>query len=153
MSDFFEVRGAGDFDRFAKALKAAGRTDLRKEMFKAFRAAAKPLIAASRQEARRRLPSSGGLAEQVAKEPQRVQIRTGRHAGVRIAVGKKRGGARTANRGVVRHPVFGNRKVWVSQKVTPGWFDDPMREGAPLVRRKLEQAIENVADRVVKETR
>lgn len=154
MAEDFEIRGAEQFLKLSKALKHAGRTELRKELTAGMRRAGKPLIAASRKEALRRLPQKGGLAQQVAKEPQRVQVRTGaRTAGVRIVVGKKRGGARSANRGVVRHPVFGNREVWVNQRVPKGWFDDAMKAGAPTVRRELEKAMRDVAEKVVRDAR
>ena len=152
MADDFEVRGADQFLALSKALKHAGRTELRKELNKAMRVGAKPLIPKARAEAMRRLPQRGGLAKQVAKEPARVQTRTGKDPGVRVVVGKKRGGARMANRGVVRHPVFGNRGKWVEQKVQPGWFDDPMEASAPEIRRALQQGIEDVAAKVVRET-
>lgn len=152
MSDF-EVRGADDFHRLSKALKHAGRGELRKELNAGFRAAAKPLIAKSRQEALRRLPSRGGLARRVARAPQRVQVRTGdATAGVRIVIPKSNSGARAANRGVVRHPVFGD-EPYVDQAVPPGWFDDPMQSGAPTVRPELEKAMHRVADKIVEEAR
>lgn len=148
----FDVRGADEFLKLSKALKHAGRTELRRELTNGMKRAARPLIPKTRAEARRRLPKKGGLAAQVAKEPQRVQVRTGaRTAGVRIVVGKKSGGARGANKGVVRHPVFGNREVWVDQDVPSGWFDDPIRESAPEIRRDLERAMESVAEQVVRE--
>lgn len=153
MTDF-EIRGADEFLRLSKALKAAGRGDLRKALTAGIKKAAKPLIGKSRDEARARLPQRGGLAAVVAKAPQRVQVRTGaKTAGVRIVVGGKGGAARGANAGVIRHPVFGNRGVWVSQKVRPGWFEDPMNDGAPIVRPEIERAMEDVAEQVVREAK
>lgn len=149
MSDF-EIKGAGQFLKLSKALKAAGRTELRKELNKRLRTAAKPLIPIARAEARSSLPRKGGLAEQVAKAPMRVQVRTGREAGVRIVVGKDRSGARAANRGEIRHPVFGNRERWVTQKVPAEWFDRPMRASTPTILPELEKAIESVLDDIVK---
>jgi hypothetical protein len=152
VADDFEIRGAEQFLKLSKALKHAGRTELRKELTNGMRRAAKPLIEASRKEALARLPRRGGFAEQVAREPQRVAVRTGaRTAGVRIVVGKSRGGARAANRGEIRHPVFGNRDVWVTQSVPKGWFDDAMKDGAPTIRRELEKAMNDVADKVVRD--
>ncbi len=152
MSDF-EVRGADQFLALSRALKAAGRSELRKELNKGMRDAAKPLIAKSRAAALAKLPSRGGFAAMVAKEPQRVQVRTGAAtAGVRIVVGKRRGGAQAANGGRLRHPVFGT-DTFVTQDVPPGWFDDTMRAGAPVVRPELEAAMERVAQRVVDESR
>lgn len=151
MADDFTIRGADDFLRLSKALKHAGRTELRKELNKAMRDGAKPLIPKARAEAMSRLPNSGGLAKQVAKEPMRVQTRTGRNPGVRIVVGKKRGGAQAANRGFIRHPVFGNREKWVTQEVSPGWFDEPMKDSTPAIRRELEKGMQAVANKVVRD--
>lgn len=151
MADDFEIRGADQFLALSKALKHAGRTELRKELNKAMRVGAKPLIPKARAEALARLPQRGGLAKQISKEPARVQTRTGKDPGVRVVVGKKRGGARQSNRGVIRHPVFGNRERWVDQQVRPGWFDDTMTANAPEIRKALEQGIEDVAAKVVRE--
>lgn len=149
MADF-EIRGADEFRKLSKALKDAGRTELRKELHKGVRRAARPLIPLTRAAARRRLPKRGGLAEQVAREPQRIAARTGlQTAGVAVIVGKKRGAARSANEGVIRHPVHG-QDVWVEQRVPGGWFDDTIRAAAPAIRRSIERAMEDVADEIVK---
>lgn len=150
MADDFEVQGADQFLELSKALKHAGHGELRKELNKRIRVAAKPLIPKARAEAMTRLPQRGGLAKQIAKEPIRVQTRTGRDPGVRIVVGKKNGGARSANRGRLRHPLFGNRERWFEQTVKPGWFDDPMAAGAPEIRKGVEQAIDSIVDEIVR---
>lgn len=147
------VRGADDFFRLSKALKRAGRGDLRKELNKAMKDAAKPLIEKTRAEARSSLPSRGGLAEQVAKEPARVQVRTGAQtAGVRIVVGKRRGGARSTDTGTIRHPVFGTGR-WVTQRVDGGWFSDTLRDSAPAVRPSLERVLQDMAQKVVNDVK
>lgn len=155
-----QVRGTEDFIRLSKALKAAGRSELRKELNKGLRRAAKPLIAQTRAAALEKLPKAGGLNELVAKTPQRVQVRTGaKTAGVRIVVVQSRSGARRANRGVLRHPVFADTTkprdewTWVDQKVNSDWFDGPLREGAPLVVPQLTVAMQAIADRVVRGVR
>lgn len=159
MADDFTVRGAEQFLALSKALKAAGRTELRKELNRELQLAGKPLIAVTREAARSMLPRSGGLADQVAREPQRIQVRTGeKTAGVRVVVGKRRGGARSANRGRVRHPVFGRSTqsrsewTWVTQQVEPGWFDRTLEREAPhIARPAVMRALESVAERVVRE--
>lgn len=150
-----DVRGGEDFFRLSKALKAAGQTDLRKELNKALRAAAKPLIPKTRAAARVRLPRAGGMAEAVARASQRVQVRTGaKTAGVRVVVSKTTA-ARAANKGAVRHPVFGSDR-WVTQEIpkAEGWFDETLNEEAPKVAQPaIEQALESIASRVVREVR
>lgn len=152
----FEVHGADQFLKLSKALKHAGRTELRRALNTGIRQSAKPLVGKTRAAARRKLPKAGGLAEQVAKEPQRVQVRTGaKTAGVRMVVGKKQGGARGSNRGKIRHPVFGNREVWVEQDIpeAAGWYDDTIKDDAPQVRRGIERAMQDVADKVVRDAK
>ena len=149
MSNDFTVTGADDFLRLSKSLKAAGNGELRKELNKSLRNAAKPIIKATRAAALSRLPSRGGLAGIVAKEPQRVQVRTGTAtAGVRIVVGKNKGAARAADAGVIRHPVFG-RDVFVTQAVPPGWFSETAQEQAGVVRDELKNALEEVKRKAV----
>jgi hypothetical protein len=141
----FAVRvvGAEELARVSKALRQAGAKDMRNELTRAMRAAAKPLIAEARQHARETLPKRGGLNKRVARSSIRAKIRTGgQSVGVRIVA--KGLDARVDTAGRVRHPVFGNRKVWVQQQVKPGWFDVPMKSGAPEVRRELLKAIDNI---------
>lgn len=150
------MRGAEDFLRLSKALKGAGQQRLRSDLNKALKSAAKPIIPATRQEAVSRLPSRGGLGKLVASEPQSIQVRTGKDPGVRVVVGKRKGGARATERGFVRHPVFFRPPLvmrWVTQQVEPHWFSDAAQEQAPVVRKDLEKALEAIAERIVREAR
>lgn len=150
MSDDYRVTGAEDLLKLSRALKEAGRGPLRKELNKKLTAAVKPLIAETRERARTSLPHSGGLAGLVAKEPQRVQVRTGQKtAGVRLVVGKSKGAARAANAGSIRHPVFGNRRVFVDQAVPSGWFDGPCEAATPRVQQAVMDAMQQVVDDIV----
>lgn len=147
------VEGADKFLAVSKALKAAGQTELRKELNKNIRDEIKPLIGKTRAAARRDLPKAGGLADIVAKAPQRVQVRTGeKTAGARLVVGKRRGsGARAANVGKIKHPVFGNRNRWVEQKIdSEGWFDKTLEAEAPAILPAVERAIESVAEKIAR---
>lgn len=144
-----EVRGADDFLRAARAMRDAGRGDLLKEMQKALRKAPKTITQQSRQRALSSLPSSGGLAQRVARAPQRVTARAGNTtAKVVLRVGKKGSGARGADDGLVRHPVFGNRRAFVGQRVTPGWFTQTARNQAPQVRREVTDTLADYAARL-----
>ncbi|MGZ6838562.1 MAG: hypothetical protein ACXVGE_22085 [Blastococcus sp.] len=151
MSDF-AVTGAEDFLKLSKALKAAGRTELRKGLNKGMRQAAKPLIQDVRDAAKRELPKEGGLNEVVAKSRIRVQTRTGAlTAGVRI-VGTGQG-LNGADIGVLRHPVFGHRDRWVQQDVPAGWFTGTLSEKAVTVLPALAQAVQDVLDSIAREAR
>lgn len=52
------------------------------------------------------------------------------------------------NSGKWRHPVLGNRDVWVTQTVSPdGWFDRAMTRGGPKVRQHAFDTVESFLDR------
>ncbi len=144
----FRVEGAEQFLQLSKALKAAGQTELRKELNKGLRLAAKPLIAQTRAAATAELPKRGGLGRSVAKAPQRVVVATGaRTVGVRIVA---KGPVRGANAGTVRHPVFGHRDRFVSQQVPGGWFDRTLEGAADSVTPAILAAMDAVMEAVVR---
>ncbi len=74
------------------------------------------------------LPSSGGLGAWVARAGFSVRYREiGRAAGVRVKVSRKAIGhkadlKRLDDAGRIRHPLYGNRKHWYPQSVTPRFF-------------------------------
>jgi hypothetical protein len=127
-----------------------GKT-LRSQLLAGIRAGAKPAIEAARTEARSTLPKHGGLNEEVATTAITVATRlTGPRVGVRIAVpnGRKRSNkAYGANKGLVRHPVFGK---WLEgqpdQKVPSGWFDDTLKKSTALIAGPIEAAMVRVAE-------
>lgn len=144
------TNGADELLRVSKALKAAGQTGLRKELHKGIRDAAKPLIPAVRQSARRNLPKHGGLNERLARKPYRAQLRTGAQtAGVRI-VGTKVD-PRINEQGRIQHPVFGRRNSTVVQ-IDPqakGYFDEPLTDSAPQIRADIQRVLVDFAERLV----
>lgn len=88
-----------------------------------------------------------GLRESIAKGVTRKITYSGYRTGVRVRVDKKylptdqESLIRATNRGTVRHPVYGNRDVWVSQKFTPpGWFNRAIRDHGPEAVRKIKEA-------------
>lgn len=52
------------------------------------------------------------------------------------------------NDGTVRHPLFGNRRHWYTQSVTPGWWSNTVREISPKVRPAIEEGMALVARRI-----
>lgn len=47
---------------------------------------------------------------------------------------------RLMNRGRWRHPVFGNRDVWVEQRPgNRGWFTDTLNAKRPAIRKAIER--------------
>jgi hypothetical protein len=143
-----KITGADELGDLARALKSAGATDLRRELYRGLNRATKPLRAKAQEAARRDLPQSGGLAALVGRSKGTTKTFTGRDPGVSIVF---KGTALATDKGYVSHPVFGNRGAWVRQPVQgAGWFSETMRDSAPAVRRELLEAIEDVADQIRK---
>lgn len=141
----FEVRNAQDLARLAKALKDAGRNDLRKELLRRVRESGVETIPKIQASALERLPRRGGLAAKVAAERASVRASYGGNA-ARVKIWRKRG--RGLNEGRLRHPVFGHMKTWVGQEVDTGWFDDPIRRAAPKIRLRINRVVTEIRDRL-----
>jgi len=137
---------APDLKALSRDLKAAGRKDLRKELFRGLNRATKPLRAEVKANALATLPSSGGLAARVAAA--NITVRGGGARVTIVARPSKRGGQfnpAELDDGVARHPTYGHRPT-VSQAVKPGWFSEPIRDGADEVQEELLDGIQAVAD-------
>jgi hypothetical protein len=139
-----EVRGADQLARLSKQLKEAGNKDLQRELSRAINQALKPLKTDLQASARTTLPRRGGLAARVAAS----KFRTRRsRQGLRLQA-VSGDSIQRIDKGAVRHPVFGNRGVWVIQRVTAGWWTGPVEAAAPKVRQELELAMRQVAHRI-----
>lgn len=145
-----EVRGAEQLRAVALRLKAAGESGkgLRKELLKGIQAATKGTKEDVKSSWSDRMPHRGGLSSR----PLRVATRTrtgGRSVGVRIVTTSGDGySIARIDKGTLRHPVFGNRKAWASQSVTPGVVTQPLERSAPEVRQEIFHVIDTVARRV-----
>lgn len=154
-------KGADEFFRLSKALKESGQKEVRKQLHKGMRDAAKPLVAeAKKAAAEAPIPARGGLRARIARTTFRAQVRTGATtAGVRITAPGKFVTVKLLNRyGRVRHPVHADPSktrrewAWVNQEVpeAKGWFDDAMREHAPEVRDDVVKAMRAVPARIAR---
>lgn len=101
-----------------------------------------------------------GLRSTVASRV-KVSVRiSGKRPGVRIRVSKA-GMPRGFNNAPKRlnsakgwrHPVFGNRDLWVTQHGKPGWFDDTVSAFRPAAVLGAARALDKVAKRIDNKTR
>lgn len=154
MADF-EVTGTQQFVSLAKALNAQGSAGkgLKRELMAEIKAAAKPM----ENEVRRDLPAylpnryAAVLAASLVVRPS--QSTRGSGAGLKLTgYAKGKGRRRQVNAiegGILRHPVFGNRKVWIAQKVRPGFWSIPMERSrdkpAVAIRRAVQNAIRKLS--------
>jgi hypothetical protein len=139
-----EIRGVDQLADISRKLKQAGDRDLQREFRRGLDEAVEPIKDTIRESARDILPRQGGLNERVARTPIRVVTRnTARATGIRLTV---RGTRRAAlDQGRLRHPVFGDREVWVTQRVTPGWWSNAIDDDFPEARRAVQAAMDRVA--------
>src|SRR5512144_2617494 len=150
----------------ALALRKADRDDLRRGLQKAIKAAARPTLRAVQDSARgistkgirrpgAKHPFSGptvpkGTREKIAGAVVADVRLTGDEPRVRFRVAASRlpSNIRALPRkfddgGTFRHPVMGNRDVWVSQTGDP-WFWPPIRDHIKDFRSESDKALDDV---------
>lgn len=156
MPDAVRIGGAEKIRLVAQALRHLGtdRTILN-EAAKEIRAAAPNLRAAIRDNAVAILPKRGGLNRWVAAASIRVRVlRSGRKAGISLVVGRDSVHGRTdiarIDAGVTRHPLWGQRRHWYPQTVTPGFATDVMNhEAADVLRAAGDAALDKAIGQVL----
>jgi hypothetical protein len=159
-----KIRGTEKLRLMAKQLREAGRVDLLRGMQRAIKSAAKPTLAAVQDSARS--ISTKGIRRPGARRPftgvtvpkgTREKIAGAVVADVRLTGDEPRVRFRVANSrlptniralprkfdfgGTFRHPVMGNRDVWVAQTGDP-WFWPPIRDHIEDFRAELDKAVD-----------
>lgn len=147
-----EDAGLEDLVHVADALKAAGEQGkgLTRELRKELNRSTKPLRGQMADAIGDSLPRGGGLAADVQRNTRIATTLTtsSRSLGVRIRARSKRSIRRMNATGTVRHPVFGNREVFVTQRVAKGFLDEPFERARPDLRRAVQASIEHVRDQI-----
>jgi hypothetical protein len=127
------LRHGNDLRRISRELRGIDNKEIKKRFTKELRAAAKPLVPVVRNSIRsipsKRAYSASGLRGNLSRAT-KLEVRTaGKQAGVAIRVdGRKMPTHMKSLPSMVegkkrfRHPVFGNREVWVNQKPQPYFF-------------------------------
>lgn len=152
MVSSLRVDGAEDLARVAGAVQRV-EPKLRKELLAGIRKAVKPSIVEVKAEALSTLPAEGGLNRFVATSKIGVRTRSsGRRAGIRVVATKGGHDLVGINDGMVRHPVFGNRKVWVSQRVDGGFYSEPLTEGAPRIQKEIKGTMDRILAQIKQES-
>lgn len=161
------ITGTGQLIELQRRLRAAGHDNLRQSMQRRVRRAAEPLrddlrstvrgLRISGQGARGRggaSPTTRPLRASIA-DAIRISVRTTGTVGARVWVDKKalppdlRGMPHTLNDGRWRHPVYGNRRRWVTQYATPSpWWDATVRRHTPRMEREVARVVDDVKRRL-----
>ncbi|MBY8342019.1 hypothetical protein LXH13_06120 [Streptomyces spinosirectus] len=155
----FEMRTGKDLKRIGAELRKMDNKQLKKEFGSELRSAAKPMVPAVRA-AIRQIPSSrgysaDGLRGRMSKAVKLEVKLTGKQAGVRIRVdGRKMPTHEKALQAYMeglkkpwRHPVYGNKEVWVKQDPSP-YFYKTVRPLGTRTRVNVNRAMDRVAKKI-----
>ncbi|MGA4726294.1 hypothetical protein ACPB67_02640 [Micromonospora taraxaci] len=148
------VSGSAQLHHVMKVLKETGNKGLGKGMAAGFRLAAMPLGPAVAAEVPKAMPS--GYAPVLSRSLQfRTQVRAFKYVAratwrVYGDGQQERRDVPSLNRGVLRHPLFGNRERWVDQKVRKGFVDRPVDRLGVDVRREMNKVVDQVADKIAR---
>jgi hypothetical protein len=149
------MRHGDDLRRISRQLRSMDNPEIKKRFAKELRGAAAPLVPLVRSSIRsipsKRAYSPGGLRGQLARAT-RLEVRTvGRSAGIAIRVdGRKMPNHMKALPRAVegtkrwRHPVFGNREVWVQQPKQP-YFFHVVRPLGVASRRAVNRVLDGIS--------
>lgn len=146
------LSGGEELADLARRLKSADKT-LAKELRSGLLRAARPLHKGVRAEIPKVMPS--GYAPVLSKSLQlRTLVRTSRYAHVTIVASAKglrdNRRIRPLDKGILRHPLFGDREWWYTTRVRPGFWSRPMRAGVTPVRRELIKVMSDVKAKITK---
>lgn len=142
------ITGVDEFKNLARSLREAGAKDLQREMSRGIDRSVKPLTADVQKSLPKYLPdpyaAELGLKIKVRKRS------TGRKAGIRLEGKATTPSGRPRelgklNRGQLRHMLFGDPDFWFGQKIKPKFWDEPLKQDAPKVRKELLRALRDVA--------
>jgi len=151
-----KVEGAEKFGKLAKALRDAGRTDLQRELYSGINRAVKPLTVGLKGSTARFLPARyAAVLSKSLRVKTRQRPRGASGPGVYLVGSAKTKGGKdrdlsSLNRGRLRHPLFGDRRHWFDQQVSPNWWDDPLLEGADEIRKEIVKSLDDVARKLDK---
>jgi len=142
-----DTPGLDQFTDLARKARAMSR-DLERNLIKELADATEPLQRDIRRSAVETLPARGGLNRRAASLRFNLRLR---QRGLRLEAAAGPRGIRRMdelNRGQLRHPVWGNVRVWVRQQILPGWWDRPVQAGDARLRRAAEETLERFARRL-----
>lgn len=150
MPNSIDVVGVESLARLSRALHEAGERGggLKRELRKSLAKESLPVRKQMRAAILPALPKSGGLAADVLGSTRFTSaVSTGATPSVRIKVRAKRSIRRMNATGAFRHPVFGRRDTWVTQRPTvalKNFLDRPFEKAKPDLQQAVLAAITRV---------
>lgn len=160
-----QISGTGQLLELSRRLRAASGAPVQRNLARRIRRAAEPMHndlqstmrgMPMRSQGRTtrpggRSPTSRPLRATLA-EAIRLSVRTSSSPGARVWIDRSRlpsdlkfmPDAMNDPSGRVRHPVFGNRRRWVNQWVTPLWWDKTVQRHTPRMRAEVARVLDDV---------
>jgi len=141
------ISGGDQARALADRLHAITGALLRPVLDEGLSAGAGVAVAEARHNAETILPRRGGYAAEIAASEIDVDPLHGADT-VAVRVTARGHDPRLDARGRLRHPVYGNERVWREQKVPAGWFTAAMVRSAADVELRLLRAVDAALARV-----
>lgn len=161
-----QITGTGQLLELSRRLRAASGAPVQQNMARRIRRAAEPLRN-DLQSTMREMPirSQGRSTRPGGPSPTnrplratlanaiRISVRTSSNPGARVWVDRSLlpddlkfmpDAINKAPGGRLRHPVFGNRRRWANQYVTPLWWDKTVQRHTPRMRAEVARVVEDV---------
>lgn len=123
---------------------------IRRELYRGLSSASRPVREEMRDAALSSLPARGGLQARMTGlvGKGRTSAVGGSGAGVRISFNSAKYDPRTL-RGRIRHPLFGNRRLWFTNTASPvDAIDAGFQSQKPAVQREIVRVMEDIAQKV-----
>lgn len=159
-----QITGTGQLIELSRRLHAAGGPRLKANFARRVRRAAEPMHRDLQQAIRTVTITSPGRAQgsrggssattrplrATIAEAIRISVRAGANPGARVWIDKARlpsdlrNMAAVINEGRIRHPVYGNRKRWVTQWARPPWWNTTVRKHEPRMRAEVAKVLGDV---------
>lgn len=147
------VKGQAELRHVQTVLTVDAPAQLRKDLLTGTREALAPLKKDIPAEALAKMPKRGGYAPLLARAVKvvtRVSGTSSVRATVRVSAAGKREGRDVSalNLGMLRHPLFGNRRHWYGQRVLRGFVDEPVDRARDRVVDSARDAAQRYADEI-----
>lgn len=135
--------------RLASNIKAhADGKALRRELNRGLNSVSKPLRAEMRAAAVGSMPVSGGLRARMEAIASKGRVTPGgARAGVRVNFAKKGYDPRTL-RGYIKHPLYGNRRLWFTTPAPTDEIEHEFQRQRPEVQRVVAGVMDDIARKV-----
>lgn len=142
-----DIQVGTDIGLIAEQLKDFGRDDLRREFVKGVKDAVRPTQRQIKAGVGAYMPT--GYTDDLKRDMTvTTSVRTTGNAKVTVTGRSGQSRLNALNKGRLRHPLFGNRDKWYSQRVRPGFFTDPLFRSVPDATRRVERAMQDALDRI-----